>query len=814
MQKHFNKIIIASIIIIAVIGGSFLVNNFLRAEGNTALPDFNSRIPQKGSEETALIKYFFFKQSDTTVDGKVIKNNDIIGIRVYKNPDFLSPLQWYRKNVPNPGNPSLMSVDGYEALRDGRSIYVSALFIDAAKFNQDPRPLLQSYLDNYIYLISYNEGASSETIEIFNRMIKNWKFNTNVDLTVEQKQKIKNDLRRLADIKHIKILLENYKQTHGYYPKLEAGTYIANHTVSTWPSWQYELGKELGSFLPLDPKNKLGQCKNPNDLKFDSITCWDKINKTYAGNIINGILQPVVNSFVYTYSSINNGQGYHLNYETEFGKGCNITQCFANDICHKVGTCYKDVILNTTKKQYCQLGEWVNHCGNNIINCGEVCDGNIQNYCDIKHGLQDWYAEKEQNCTSSCVWEAMADTSIVDCGGYCGDKIINGNEQCDDNSTTSVLTPSQAIDKDHQYGCLNCKLDSGWCGDEITQLNYDEECDDKTVHCNNVCKKQNQNPIVTLGEDQTTRNGVSVTINGSASDSDNDPLIYFWKIISKPQGSIASLSNNNTLNTSFTPDKAGEYELKLLAKDNFEGVGFDIIKIIIQTYCGDKIVQNPNGEGVVEECDGQNGLEGYHCVGAGVSQCDGSCKMACTNNGTLAKCGKGVAKFFGVVSNAMSTNNKISGANIEIKDLKNKLITSTTTDVNGNYIFENLAKSFSLTETLCGYKVTVSKDGFQLGEAEFNFEQNFEKNFALTPEGLKFGTKIILKWGAEPIDLDAHLEFEANNEMVHIYYGNKDAHNGVSLNVEDKNGNGPETITIDPFVAGSTYKYYVHNYSG
>ena len=803
MKKYFNKIIIFSIIIIAIISGGFLIDNFLQAQGQTTLPDFDVKITKPGLPNADLLKYFFFKKTG---------EKDIIGVRVYKNPQHISPLQWYKENVPNSGNPPLIKVDGYEALQDGRSIYVSVGYIDKDKFElKTPNTPLQSYLTTYIYLISYNEGANSETIEIFNRMLKEWKFNVNVIITSEQKQQVRNDIKRWADVNNIKILLENYKITHGYYPKLTAGSYIQNHTVSVWPSWQYELGKELGSFLPIDPINRFGPCP-----EYDLLTCWNKETKKYAGEIRNRILYPVLNSFVFTYSSILDGQDYYLGYETEFGKGCNnISQCFVNDSCVEIGTCYPPDPPGN--KIYCRLGDWVNSCGNEIIKCGEQCDTNSRNFCDTMYGEHQWNKEKIQECLN-CDWEAV-EYIKEDCGGYCGDEILQTDyEQCENNFITP--TPVQAIDENHQYECLNCKLFGGWCGDKILQTNYNEQCDDgnkiDTDHCNNICANQNQNPVVNLEESKTIRNGSLVEINGSASDADNDQLIYLWEIVSAPENSVAVLSSNNTLNTSFTPDKVGEYKLKLTAKDNYNGQGFDEINIISQTYCGDNEIQEagPYHEGATEECDQQNGLENWQCVGAGVPQCNVNCKIICTDDGTPAQCGIGAAKLYGEISNIMSSD-KISGVLIEIKDSKDKLIVATTSDVDGKYSFENLAKSFSLTETLCGYKMTVSATGFQIGSLDlFAFDQDLEKNFVLTPEGLKLGTKIILKWGATPLDLDAHLNFEADDEFIDINYGNQGPYQGASLDQEDTDGNGPEIIIIDFFVEGSIYQYYVHNYSG
>ncbi len=807
-MKYFKHIIIFVIVLTVTISGVFLIKNFLQAQEGTPLPEF-SKISRSAStnDEENLVKYFFFKG---------VGEKDIIGMRVYKNPEHLSVWDWYQENVPNPAsNPQILSVDEYEALRDGRTIYVGVenikknlLNVDGTIKEAEKNKPIEYYLDPYIYLMSYSEGANSDTIEIFNRMIKNWKLNSNVFFSPEQKQAFKNDIKRWNDAKKIRTLLENYNGTHGGYPQLKAGTYVANHTISTWPSWQYELGKELGSFLPIDPMNKLGPCSG-----FDPLTCWNKETKKYAGEIKNEILQSVSNSNVYTYSALENGQKYFLGYETKFGKICEIEQCFNNSssICVKVGTC--------KEQQYCQLGDWVNHCGKGGVNCGEECEiEGSRNYCESVYGEHQWYKEKIQNCSDDCKWETIT-YNQNDCDGYCGDGNlqINYGEECENNFITP--TSAQAINETNQYKCLKCKITGGYCGDKILQTNY-EQCDDgneiDTDHCNNICENKNTNPIVNLEGSKTGRVGAPVNIVAIASDPDGDEMTYLWEIVSVPENSVAILSNTNTLNISFSPDKVGEYKLKLIAKDNYNGQGLDEIKIISQTYCGDGQVQEAKSshEGITEECDGQDGLINYQCIGSGSVQCNSFCKVQCSDNGTLAKCGTGNAKLSGEVSNEMLAN-KISGASIEIKDSKDKLIKTTLSNSDGKYSFENLTKSFSLTGTLCGYKMIVSKNGFQTGSLDlFAFNQNLEKNFDLIPEGLKAGTKIILKWGATPIDLDAHLNFEINNEIVDINYGDKNLYYGVSFATENKNGEKQEIITINSFVENATYKYYIHNYSG
>ncbi len=78
------------------------------------------------------------------------------------------------KNVPNPGTPQQLVIDGYRAVLDGRSIYVGATD-------------KQSALQSEIYLISYNLGASGDTQEIFSRIFdpagQTGKWEANINLS-------------------------------------------------------------------------------------------------------------------------------------------------------------------------------------------------------------------------------------------------------------------------------------------------------------------------------------------------------------------------------------------------------------------------------------------------------------------------------------------------------------------------------------------------------------------------------------------------------------------------------------------------------
>lgn len=70
------------------------------------------------------------------------------------------------------------------------------------------------------------------------------------------------------------------------------------------------------------------------------------------------------------------------------------------------------------------------------------------------------------------------------------------------------------------------------------------------------------------------------------------------------------------------------------------------------------------------------------------------------------------------------------------------------------------------------------------------------------------GMRIVLNWGAEPRDLDSHLDFPHN----HVYFNQKGGTDAL-LDVDDTNGYGPETITINRKHDGERYVYAVHNFS-
>lgn len=209
---------------------------------------------------------------------------DAIGVRVFANPDRLSPGRWYEKYAPNPvsdyriinaGVGSTSDNPGYEAVSVGRTVYIAA-----ANHSQTDAGVNQGLYTN-IYLISYTDKASQATKSIFEEMVQDWLFNSNIHDSA-QKTFLVRDTKRITDLGAVADLLNGYYHNNGQYPDLQAGTFLRYQTTSKWPSWKDTFQKAIG-FVPLDPLNvfdPLSQC--PESSGFDAGgTCWNADDKQY-----------------------------------------------------------------------------------------------------------------------------------------------------------------------------------------------------------------------------------------------------------------------------------------------------------------------------------------------------------------------------------------------------------------------------------------------------------------------------------------------------------------------------------------------------
>ncbi len=93
---------------------------------------------------------------------------------------------------------------------------------------------------------------------------------------------------------------------------------------------------------------------------------------------------------------------------------------------------------------------------------------------------------------------------------------------------------------------------------------------------------ENQNPIADAGANQTVNFGTNVTLDGLSSyDPEGTAITFKWSFISKPAGSIASLSNPTSATASFAPDIDGIYIIKLEVSDG-EKSESDNIQVIVR----------------------------------------------------------------------------------------------------------------------------------------------------------------------------------------------------------------------------------------
>ena len=110
-------------------------------------------------------------------------------------------------------------------------------------------------------------------------------------------------------------------------------------------------------------------------------------------------------------------------------------------------------------------------------------------------------------------------------------------------------------------------------------------------------------------------------------------------------------------------------------------------------------------------------------------------------------------------------------------------------------------------------QVHFSKKGFTNSDFDVRFQVGalWFNRFSVSPEVPLKKLRVVLDWGSNPQDLDAHLVRE---DAYHISYREKrSVIDQAALDRDDRDGQGPETITIHHISPTSTYQFFVHDYT-
>jgi len=234
-------------------------------------------------------------------------STDVIALTIMKNDNELSPARWYLEpgNIPNP--------TATRATRISTDCQRRELYNSALPAGEDCVYGIQEGSTRYMtmariqpseakmstYLLTVNSNAGQAINRINEQLYNSWKFAVNI--ASDTRVALKRDVRRAADLRDMEVSLVQYKDKHGRYPQLEAGSYIRGQSYSVWPSWRETLGSILETNPPLDPINRFLGCNRP----FDPVTCWNEAVKQFQCPVTPSDASPdLARDHVYTVSGV------------------------------------------------------------------------------------------------------------------------------------------------------------------------------------------------------------------------------------------------------------------------------------------------------------------------------------------------------------------------------------------------------------------------------------------------------------------------------------------------------------------------------
>ncbi len=372
---------------------------------------------------------------------------DAAGVRIFRNPDGVSALDWYNDQCGKPssllkcGKPAPIIVDGYDGIRDGATVYVNVANKTAA-----------GTVFTNIYLISFAQGSSAQGAQVYDQLFKNWKFNTNI-IDPDARAALRRDTRRRATLLSLRRALAAYKTKAGKYPDLVSGSYIRGVTFSSWPSWQQSFGVALGGALPTDPGRpyRIPDPQNPGKetivwknfvgcgAPYDATTCWDaKAVKMACPS----------SAYVYAYRALANAQDYAL---TTTYESAVVPEKWASDQDQHDVIAFKDTIGCTVIVRSADTDTDGDGVKDSIDNCPDIANA----------GSADTDRDGKGDVCDTCPYD---DKNDADGDGLCADR-----DSCPTIKNLGIDKNNNGIDAACDTGEL--------CGNGRVNASVGEECD-------------------------------------------------------------------------------------------------------------------------------------------------------------------------------------------------------------------------------------------------------------------------------------------------------------------------------------------------
>lgn len=135
----------------------------------------------------------------------------------------------------------------------------------------------------------------------------------------------------------------------------------------------------------------------------------------------------------------------------------------------------------------------------------------------------------------------------------------------------------------------------------VVSDNVDSDADTVSV----VATMPNGSPVANAGQDASVNLGTQFALSGAGTDPDGDPLTYAWTLVSKPQGSEATITSPESQNSIIVIDVHGTYQIRLTVSDGTFSV-FDEITITTNPVAITGINPTSGPHGITIKINGRN----------------------------------------------------------------------------------------------------------------------------------------------------------------------------------------------------------------